>query len=104
MSSRTSHSLYRSRRIGCVHSWNGDGTDGGDGGRAGYRRTAHLRAAPLQSTIRSGRALSVGHVRAAPSQALAAVAATAAATDQEEKTAADDDDDDAQQQQQQQQQ
>lgn len=74
-----------------VHSWNGDGTDGGDGGRAGYCRAAHLRAAPLQSTIQSGRAVSaVGHVAAPP--AVHAAAAAAAAADQEEETAAADHD------------
>lgn len=85
--------------IGCDYSWNGDGTDGGDGGRVGYCRAAHLRAASLQSTIQSGGALSVGRAGTAAPQALNAVAAS---TDQEENRIDDDyyrvaDDDDQQQ-------
>lgn len=84
---KTAYKASSSYRL-VVYSWNGDGTDGGDGGRAGYCRAAHLRAASLQPSIQSGRALSaVGYARAAP-QAFYAAAATAAvhaaATDQEE--------------------
>lgn len=64
-----------------VRSWNGDGTDGGHGGRVGYRRAAHVRAASLQPTVQSGRAqLSDGRVGAAPLQAFHAAAAAAVVT------------------------
>lgn len=78
---RGSYTLYRL----VIYSWNGDGTDGGDGGRAGYCRVAHLRTASLQPPIQPGGALSAAVTWTAAPQVFNAAAGTpAAATDLQE--------------------